>query len=722
MMLTHFQTTPLLSTYLIAGIVTNFSHNSTASLNTNLWYRNSSALNMQFASHVIKYTTLYLKRKWYRGHEIRGTKVNHIAIPNFSDKNMMNLGLVIYGEDDIIYDEKFKPVGHKIEISHLIGYKISQEWFYQFSDAIWNSTTFWFNDCLIRFLGTYAVDKAVPNLHIMDLFVVQSHHEVLDFDNSYYTYFLFNKSYEFPRCIKVSIILRMLLNTLSENTFWNYVRTYIIKTYLDYNNLNTFNENKKKINYMGVSNINKSELLDMIQIIGPWTKQKHYPTISVKRDYDFPGKMVVLIENYIKNSSTKYYIPLTHTVQKELDFNNTTPHYWAEQKETYLMNKILTNHDWVIFNIQQIGYYRVNYDLKNWKKIAHYLATINYTKIHVLNRAQIIDDAFHFMITRQLESATFWKITEYLKHELDFVAWYPMLKALEYMSSVFPLSDEETDKIKQRMQNILSKVYDELPHNKIKKDDSAKRLKQESAKWLCFFDDQKCKKVANHNLIRSLREPEKFKLLPWWKEWTYCNGLKISSYPDIINDKNSTWWKVYHMGKENFKILEYLACFEHPDFITDYLNMIGNDNETSSLKDLRVQDRINCFLSTIAKHARKDKVLNFIINKFMEIKPKEINESVMFTVLLNHLYSEEQLEKVKEFAITNLTKLQAALTKRLEENLDKPVEKILEIIRSIQQQQEKDYMIQVYKQIQIKINLRSHQIETQMRYLNTLII
>ncbi|KAL6427814.1 hypothetical protein ACFW04_008328 [Cataglyphis niger] len=394
--------------------------------------------------------------------------------------------------------------------------------------------------------------------------------------------------------------------------------------------------------------------------------------------------MEVVIENY--NSSHQYYIPLTYTVQKELAFNDSTPYYSIQKRKTYLMNKILTNHDWVIFNIQQIGYYRVNYDLKNWKKIAHYLATVNYTQIHVLNRAQIIDDAFHFMITKQLESATFWKITEYLKHELNFVAWYPMFKALEYMSSVFPLSEI----ISQRMQNILHKVYEELPHKKMKKDDDTrKRLKQEVAKWACFFDDQKCKEIAKHNLIRSLREAEEFKLLPWWREWTYCNGLKISSYPDIINDKNSTWWEAYHVGKENFKsqILEYLACFEHPDFITDYLNLIGNNNETSimSLKDFSVQDRINCFLSTIAKYARKNIVLNFIINKFMEIKLnyfnfyREINKAVIFTVLLNHLYSEDQLEKVKEFTISNLTKLQSISIKRLEENLDKPLEEILKV-------------------------------------------
>lgn len=94
------------------------------------------------------------------------------------------------------------------------------------------------------------------------------------------------------------------------------------------------------------------------------------------------------------------------------------------------------------------GYYRVNYDTKNWKKIAKYLNSMEYTKIHVLNRAQIIDDAYHFLITRKINSSVFWEITNYLSQETNFIAWYPMIKALEHMSSVLPLSDKRVYDIK----------------------------------------------------------------------------------------------------------------------------------------------------------------------------------------------------------------------------------------------------------------------------------
>ncbi|KAL6427818.1 hypothetical protein ACFW04_008331 [Cataglyphis niger] len=94
MRLTHFQTTPLLSTYLIGGIVTNYYNKPTHKI-VNVWYRNSSASGMAFAEEVIHHTALHLDKKWKRIDLI--SKVNHFAIPNFTDNGMVNLwGLVLY--------------------------------------------------------------------------------------------------------------------------------------------------------------------------------------------------------------------------------------------------------------------------------------------------------------------------------------------------------------------------------------------------------------------------------------------------------------------------------------------------------------------------------------------------------------------------------------------------------------------------------------------------
>lgn len=84
------------------------------------------------------------------------------------------------------------------------------------------------------------------------------------------------------------------------------------------------------------------------------------------------------------------------------------------------------------------GYYRVKYDTKNWQLIADYLHSEKYKNIHVLNRAQLIDDAYHFMMTKQIDSDIFFNLTSYLSRETDYVAWYPMIKIFEYLSGFLP--------------------------------------------------------------------------------------------------------------------------------------------------------------------------------------------------------------------------------------------------------------------------------------------
>ena len=78
-----------------------------------------------------------------------------------------------------------------------------------------------------------------------------------------------------------------------------------------------------------------------------------------------------------------------------------------------------------------LGFYRVNYDTINWLKIADYLNSENYTKIHVLNRARIINDAIHLMFMDKLDPRIFMDLTKYLRRETDYVVWFSLFKILK---------------------------------------------------------------------------------------------------------------------------------------------------------------------------------------------------------------------------------------------------------------------------------------------------
>ena len=64
----------------------------------------------------------------------------------------------------------------------------------------------------------------------------------------------------------------------------------------------------------------------------------------------------------------------------------------------------------------------MNYDSRNWKLIAKTLMK-NHTSIHVVKRAQIMDDALNLARSGLLDYATALTMTLYLKIELDYVPW-----------------------------------------------------------------------------------------------------------------------------------------------------------------------------------------------------------------------------------------------------------------------------------------------------------
>jgi aminopeptidase N len=74
----------------------------------------------------------------------------------------------------------------------------------------------------------------------------------------------------------------------------------------------------------------------------------------------------------------------------------------------------------------------VNYDEDNWKALAEQLHK-NPNDIHVLNRAQLIDDAFNLARVEKLNYTFVLDLTEYLEKENDVVPWYSVKNGFSYL-------------------------------------------------------------------------------------------------------------------------------------------------------------------------------------------------------------------------------------------------------------------------------------------------
>lgn len=136
-----------------------------------------------------------------------------------------------------------------------------------------------------------------------------------------------------------------------------------------------------------------------------WELNKGYPVINVV--YDNVGNLFRITQKrYVSineeedpnDANLKWHIPLSYTtaINQNFENGNFIDHFLPTQDEKTISTSSITgfgSNTWYIFNIQQHGYYRVNYNSANWQNLIRILNSPNYKQIHVLNRAQIVDDA-----------------------------------------------------------------------------------------------------------------------------------------------------------------------------------------------------------------------------------------------------------------------------------------------------------------------------------------
>lgn len=174
-----------------------------------------------------------------------------------------------------------------------------------------------------------------------------------------------------------------------------------------------------------------------------WTLQTGYPVLMVTRQYNGNTSSVIFQQErfmYINGDKNDpiWWIPITFTTTNELDFNNTKPSHWMRGiSELQIDDMVVRDNHWLLVNIQQTGFYRVNYDDKNWHNIISYLSSEDaYILITELNRAQIIDDSLNLARAGLLKYDIALNLTKYLEHETDYIPWKTAIHCLNYIEAL----------------------------------------------------------------------------------------------------------------------------------------------------------------------------------------------------------------------------------------------------------------------------------------------
>ncbi|CAG2060014.1 unnamed protein product, partial [Timema podura] len=393
---------------------------------------------------------------------------------------------------------------------------------------------------------------------------------------------------------------------------------------------------------------------DLQDVFESWTLQMGYPVITVTRDYAF-GTVNVNQERFLlteSSSSTddhdyKWWVPLTFTTKTEKDFTDTTTREWLKRTED---NKQLTTltpltSDWVIFNIQQTGFYRVNYDTTNWKLLISQLNSDQYEVIPPVNRAQLLDDAFNLARAGLLDYSTLFSLTDYLARETDYIPWYAAFNGFSFLNTrLNKASDSEYSVFKNYVLSLLEKAYTTLGFEEKTTDGHVDRLNRNLIlTWACRLGHADCIQKATQHFNAFVSDQNANKIAPDLQSVVYCNGLGNSDGAgfDVLWEKAQST----DVSTEQVLILGILGCTAHEDSVHKYINQSYSE-ETP----IRQQD-ISLVLSSVTSYGNVDFLTSYIQKHYQDRSPSQVRS--LISSAANLLRSEDQYSKLEDFVQSN---------------------------------------------------------------------
>lgn len=166
-LVTTFETTPKMSTYLLAW-VTGDLHRKTATtrsgVEVNVWAtRAQKPESLDFALDTATRTIDYFDEYFATPYPL--PKADHVALPDFTSGAMENWGLITYREVGLLADPSTTGITTKQYIALVIAHELSHQWFGNLVTMKWWNNL-WLNESFATLMEYVAVDALFPKWNI----------------------------------------------------------------------------------------------------------------------------------------------------------------------------------------------------------------------------------------------------------------------------------------------------------------------------------------------------------------------------------------------------------------------------------------------------------------------------------------------------------------------------------------------------------------------------
>nr|ADL38970.1 aminopeptidase N3 [Diatraea saccharalis] len=614
--LDQYYRTPVMSTYLLALIVAEYDtkelfgpHPQTNEEvlkyevigRSGAMERGQGNFSFDIGQELLSEMSSHINLDFFSVHQY--LKMTQAAIPDFGAGAMENWGLLTYREAYLMYDENHTNSYFKQLIAYILSHEIAHMWFGNLVTCDWWDAL-WLNEGFARYYQYYLTHWVAPEMGLATRFITEQIHTSLLSDSADFPHPLTNPGVGSPASVsamfstlsynKGAAVIRMTEHLMGFQNHLHGLRRYIsTRQFQTARPIDLFED-------LQVSAVETGAIADygpdfnIVDYYKTWTEQGGHPVLNVAVDHQ-TGNMTITQRRFNINTgystaNSHWIIPVTFATASNPDFENTKPTHIIRDSLT-LINRGTIGDEWVIFNKQQTGYYRVNYDDYTWDLIVMQLRGPNRTDIHEYNRAQIVNDVFQFARSGLMTYTRAFNILSFLEHEDAYAPWVAAITGFNWINNRVigtPLEEPLNALFRSWAVNIMdSLTYEPIPGESFMRS----YLRYQLAPVMCRIGHPQCLSAASSQ-FSALRNAPFTEVAVDSRNWVYCNGLRQGLFSDYEFLKNR--FLNHYVYTEKIQILMVLGCTEDATALRQFMDYIVDDNFV-----IRRQDYNTAFNSAV---------------------------------------------------------------------------------------------------------------------------
>uniref|UniRef100_UPI0037E79971 alanyl (membrane) aminopeptidase-like b n=1 Tax=Semicossyphus pulcher TaxID=241346 RepID=UPI0037E79971 len=441
-MFTRFHPTPIMSTYLFAFTVSEFdsipSVHERVDIKTYARPEAIAAGHAQYAANITGKVLSFYENYFEINYQQK--KLDQIALPDLGPAAMENWGLITYEQGGLLYEEQVSSLLHKEVIITLIAHELAHQWFGNLVTMKWWNDI-WLNEGFASYMTYFAVDKVEPTFKMKDAFVLSDLHTAFE-EDALTTSHALSVPQEDVQAIdqiimmfdaitysKGAIVLRMLADIVDQRVFDKGMKRYLS----DFSYKNT--DQNDLWEYIQKAVDEDGGHTKVAKVMDTWTKQSGYPVITINTTSGEISQKQFLF-NDSSESSLWWHIPI-----RVMSDTSEPALVWLDTSNTEKKDEFISKSgEWILANVNCFGYYRVNYNPENWERLLTQLES-NPSRIPLMNRGQLIDDAFNLARAKLIDVTLALNSTRFLREETAFLPWESAVRNLNYFVLMFDRSE-----------------------------------------------------------------------------------------------------------------------------------------------------------------------------------------------------------------------------------------------------------------------------------------